>query len=354
MDRIPAGKTGNRRRTTAASPTASGSSGALSSLQGLRQALGNRQMAGLLRKAFAQDELEVGRPGDAWEREADRVAERAVSPEPFSEAAPPVAPVPSAPAPARTLQGLGHGQPLDGPTRAFLEPRLGEDLGPVRVHTDQRAAETARVLQARAFTVGSDIVFNAGEYAPETTPGRRLLAHEATHVLQQGAGAGAPAVQRAPRDETTVESSPEEGIAAETGGPAFGPEGEDVELQAPGKLKMKELLPRKVIKDHSQRWVSPELRVKEGRVIVTHMLKYPGNHGDIKETDEYYVRLRGTATDGQKVDQKRDFTLGTSASSIFEVPAGRYQVEIGVYSPIIDLPFHLEVSIGWLPPETAP
>ena len=92
-------------------------------------------------------------------------------------------------APAAALEPLQNsGRPLDHSTRKFMEPRLGQDLGQVRVHTDERAGEAAAALGARAFTSGSDIVFGAGEYAPHTEAGRRLLSHELTHVMQQRAG----------------------------------------------------------------------------------------------------------------------------------------------------------------------
>jgi hypothetical protein len=92
-------------------------------------------------------------------------------------------------APAAALGSLQNtGRPLDHSTRKFMEPRLGQDLGQVRVHTDERAADAASALGARAFTSGSDIAFGTGEYAPHTAAGRRLLSHELTHVMQQRAG----------------------------------------------------------------------------------------------------------------------------------------------------------------------
>ncbi len=81
----------------------------------------------------------------------------------------------------------GAGSPLDAVTRAFFEPRFGYDLGHVRVHTDARAAASARAMNALAYTVGRDIAFLEDQYAPGTSAGRRLLAHELTHVLQQSA-----------------------------------------------------------------------------------------------------------------------------------------------------------------------
>jgi hypothetical protein len=69
--------------------------------------------------------------------------------------------------------------------RAFFEPRFGVDFSDVRVHANDRAAESAKAINARAFTVGRDMAFGNGQFAPETSEGRRLLAHELTHVIQQ-------------------------------------------------------------------------------------------------------------------------------------------------------------------------
>jgi hypothetical protein len=77
------------------------------------------------------------------------------------------------------------GQPLDQSTRELMEARFGHDFGRVRVHVDARAAGSARAVNARAYTVHKDIVFGAGEYAPATPSGRRLLLHELTHTVQQ-------------------------------------------------------------------------------------------------------------------------------------------------------------------------
>lgn len=76
-------------------------------------------------------------------------------------------------------------QPLDVATRAIFEPRFGYDFSGVRLHTSAKAAESARAVNALAYTMGRDIVFGAGQYAPETSAGRALLAHELTHVIQQ-------------------------------------------------------------------------------------------------------------------------------------------------------------------------
>jgi Domain of unknown function (DUF4157) len=81
----------------------------------------------------------------------------------------------------------GGGQPLSASMRAFFEPRFGHDFSRVRLHTDQRAADSARTMNALAYTVGSNIVFGSGQFSTATSAGRRLLAHELTHTVQQGA-----------------------------------------------------------------------------------------------------------------------------------------------------------------------
>ncbi len=86
------------------------------------------------------------------------------------------------------LEG-GGGHPLSGAERAFFEPRLGTDLGGVRIHDDTRAAAAAREIDAQAFTRGRDVYFAAGQYQPHTDAGRWLLAHELAHTVQQTGGA---------------------------------------------------------------------------------------------------------------------------------------------------------------------
>src|SRR5260221_11831058 len=77
------------------------------------------------------------------------------------------------------------GQSLDDNTRTFMESRLGHDFSKVRVHIDSRAADSARAVNALAYAVGREVIFGAGRYAPHTGAGKRLLAHELTHVVQQ-------------------------------------------------------------------------------------------------------------------------------------------------------------------------
>lgn len=91
----------------------------------------------------------------------------------------------SAPVAASIHDMQGGGAPLPDATRAFFEPRFGADFSQVRLHTNAQAADTAKSINAKAFTIGRDIAFSAGQYAPESHEGQRLLAHELTHVVQQ-------------------------------------------------------------------------------------------------------------------------------------------------------------------------
>ncbi len=104
------------------------------------------------------------------------------------------------------------GEPLDASTRGYMEARLGHNFGRVRVHADERAAASARAVHARAYAVGRDMVFGAGQFVPQTRAGLRLLAHELTHVVQ-AEGSPAANVIRRQKDSTSsfagVEKIPE-------------------------------------------------------------------------------------------------------------------------------------------------
>lgn len=106
------------------------------------------------------------------------------------------------PSVASGIQSLqGGGQELSEATDNFFGPRFGSDFSQVRVHTDTRAAHLARSINARAFTLGRDVVFGTGEYSPHTFAGKKLLAHELTHVVQQGGAGSTPAPQRQQQDK---------------------------------------------------------------------------------------------------------------------------------------------------------
>lgn len=143
---------------------------------------------GCPRCAPATARLPVGRRGDALEREADRAAERVAAmsylPAPGT---PDAARRPAAPSPLPSGVPETTGEPLPENVKAEIEPRFGHDFSRVRIHRDARAAASTAALHAHAYTVGPHMVFGAGGFAPGTSAGRRLLAHELAHTIQQGA-----------------------------------------------------------------------------------------------------------------------------------------------------------------------
>ena len=182
-------------------------------------------------RLLIQPKLTVGRTDDPLEYEADRVADQVMRmPDPaLSIGAAPLqisrkcadcekededkeklqmkraqGSQPQASEPPAIVHNVlrSPGQPLDAASRAYFEPRFGHDLSGVRVHTDGDAAQSAGSIGATAYTAGSNIAFAAGRYSPATSSGRRLLAHELTHVVQQralspgGALSGPTLVQR--------------------------------------------------------------------------------------------------------------------------------------------------------------
>lgn len=197
-------------------------------VSGTNSRVGNQTLQRLLRSNFLQAKLTIGHPNDVYEQEADRVAdqvmrmpnsdmeateassiaqdslpeiqrlcpecENEVQRQPLEEeeeelvqAKSESQQVPDVDASTeRAITNLqGSGRPLTESARSFMEPRFGHDFGGVRIHTDSHAANVARSINAKAFTVGQDIVFGSGEYTPESSSGRHLIAHELTHVVQQ-------------------------------------------------------------------------------------------------------------------------------------------------------------------------
>lgn len=216
----------------------------------LQQAVGNQAAIGLLQSGLIQPKLHVGPADDAYEREADRTAQRIMRmPDPYSNEARPLqapisqvqrmcpeceeeqdekvrrqardedeeisekeedeerlqrkakasgAPPLNAGIESRLASLRGGGRSLPPPVRSFFEPRFNHDFSDVRLHTGSAAGEAARSINARAFTLGPDITFASGEYAPGTPRGQRLLAHELTHVVQQSGGSSRSANSESP------------------------------------------------------------------------------------------------------------------------------------------------------------
>jgi hypothetical protein len=193
-------------------------------VSGLQRAIGNQAVLRMLSSTGPgiQTKLAVSQPGDQYEREADRVAEQVMRMPDSShsvsglaaladhsvqrkcecngsdrcdkckeehqflqrQAASDAAPQTETPSIVQSVL-RSAGEPLSLPTRRFMEPRFGVDLGSVRVHVGPRAAESAAAVNALAYTVGSNIVFASGQYQPGSPKGQKLLAHELAHVVQQ-------------------------------------------------------------------------------------------------------------------------------------------------------------------------
>jgi hypothetical protein len=146
-----------------------------------------------------QMKLAINRPGDKYEQEADRIAEQVVGmPAPqLQRTALAITPLIRANGSGgaaandvdadRIASTRGGGSPLPESSRSFMESGFGMDFSQVRIHTGDYAAQLSRNLNAKAFTVGSDIYFNTSNFSPESSEGRYLLAHELTHTVQQGA-----------------------------------------------------------------------------------------------------------------------------------------------------------------------
>jgi len=191
----------------------------------LQRTIGNQAVQRMVRSGALQAKLKIGQPGDKYEQEADRMADavmrmpepgvqREVEPEeeemlqtkPLAGQITPLVQVQRQEEPEEDEEELqakatsgrisevnpnleshiqslkGGGKPLPKSERAYFEPRFGQDFSQVRVHSD---AQAARAVNARAFTVGKDVIFGAGQYSPGTREGQRLMAHELTHVVQQ-------------------------------------------------------------------------------------------------------------------------------------------------------------------------
>ncbi len=150
-----------------------------------------------------QAKLAVNTPGDRYEQEADRIAEQVLSGPAGGRTAAAGLSIqrfsPGSQAQAQAPPGnvervlAGSGTPLLPALRQEMEQRFSYDFSRVRIHSDGEAEQSARAINANAYTVGRHIVFGGGRYAPSTGEGRRLVAHELTHVVQQAGGGYAPA-----------------------------------------------------------------------------------------------------------------------------------------------------------------
>ncbi|HEU4596816.1 MAG TPA: DUF4157 domain-containing protein, partial [Pyrinomonadaceae bacterium] len=178
--------------------------------------------------ATVQAKLDMNVPGDAREKEADALAEQVM--QAAGEQTPTLtgrqtqsehlqaSPTPgvqdrlegveamSPEVSERIVAARGGGSHMDGRTRSFMESRFGADFGGVKIHTDAEAVRLSRSIRAQAFAVGNDLFFDAGKYSPESHAGRRLLAHELAHTMQQRGAL----IQRQPEPQPQQQPSPQQ------------------------------------------------------------------------------------------------------------------------------------------------
>ncbi|MFD1686071.1 DUF4157 domain-containing protein [Halobellus litoreus] len=208
--------TPNQQAETAQGRSSEGESKAIASLH---QMEGNQAIKRLHRRGEIQAHLDVNQPGNREEREAERVAEEVLQRDESThdDRAPTVTP--------RTSDGTGGNETLDNETeaevrsvtsggrplpesmRSFFESRFGRDFSDVRVHTGSQADEVARSIDAEAFTLGSDVVFRNDTYDPGSPRGRRLVAHELAHVVQQRSGSLSTVMRQGPERDRGMSNS---------------------------------------------------------------------------------------------------------------------------------------------------
>jgi hypothetical protein len=253
-----------------------------------------------------QTKIPIGHRDDVFEREADATADRVMRTSiPAVKAAAEgtqLAKAVSSPtnnfAPPIVHDVLrSPGQPLDAATRAFFEPRLGHNFSKVRVHWDEQAAESAKAVQARAYTVGRDVVFGAGEFAPGSEAGQRLLGHELTHTIQQSRSRSGTALQRQTSGGPPKPLEPLEAIAQRIARLALGPNQAKVQpyLGSPRgpvlsvvrnkntgaiSVGLNTGIPEKLTEVIKREIDAQKARISKGQIRVIHNVA-PGEHAEI-------------------------------------------------------------------------
>lgn len=232
------------------------------------------------------------------------------------------------------------GQPLDAATSIFMESRLGHDFSRVRVHTDEKATESARAVNALAYTVGQDVVFGRGRYSPDSASGRRLLAHELAHTIQQRAIGSAARVGLTLGDpKNTAER--EADIAAECvvanaqPGRSFTSHGPAIQRQPRGGDVEKKPAEKKEAGDV----------VVEGLKTVAEQAK--DNNDQVKKVliDPIKDRLKGEwgrLRTGEKAATIGfgAATLGMAGGALLSDPGGRKQLEgVNLAAPLTLIPY---------------
>ncbi|HJU55665.1 MAG TPA: DUF4157 domain-containing protein [Pyrinomonadaceae bacterium] len=215
----------------------------------------------------------------------------------------------------------GAGQPLDSQARTRMESHLGHDFSRVRVHTDARAAESARAVSASAYTVGQQVVFASGKYQPQTSEGQRLLAHELTHVVQQSVGnlpgaqsAGDASESEADRNAESIGVTHGDGVhqSVRAGAIQRQPEARDEETE-------------KILRAAGRAGREPDdqtsMMIRGSEITYRLISRYLPAYSDKLSGVGYDQRVKGvkaekTGKDNISVTVGRDFILGTNADTL--------------------------------------
>jgi len=245
------------------------------------------------------------------------------------------------------------GHSLDAPVSRFMSSRLGYDFSRVRIHQDAPAARAARAFGARAFTLGPDVFFDSGEYRPGTQSGRETLAHELTHVIQQGAApsrrafAPAASADAAEQDARSTGKAVADGAAANAAHPAVSchiqrsPRGDDDPIHRPiiEQYRREHGLPAGGVDENGVRVGPTDAEIKYGRPALSTSVTVPGPPDSHLSPEQARALVQQAALGNVAID-----------SEIPPVPATPAAPRTPAFAPLAREPirFGVDMSVPWL------
>ena len=238
----------------------------------------------------------------------------------------------------RSIQAQrSSGEPLPQSMRTHLEPRFGRDLSNVRLHTDSRAAESAKKLKAQAFTHGQDIYFAQGRYQPQSDSGKHLLAHEITHTLQQSGGSSPAPAPQAPSSGPLVSRGAEPGLVQRDGDGAGTPAAAPTQGATAGQSLATGMLDGDTITFDSLDIPGFKLKDHRAAAYAGKVLKQrkgfkrgnPQQRDVWKEklgasTDQIQAELKAKAEKATAKDKDKSGAAGASGPMMFVTPGNRF------------------------------
>ncbi|MEM9292158.1 MAG: DUF4157 domain-containing protein [Acidobacteriota bacterium] len=259
---------------------------------------------------------------------------------------------PASPKAESQIADLGAGAPLPDSERAFFEPRFGADFSAVRFHTGSQAAAAAKSVSARAFARGPDVVFGSGEYRPGSREGRRLIAHELTHTLQQGAVQQGSVQQGAGTQGAVQRQAVSEAGGQQQGVHQQGVQQQDVQWQdaaaSEAGLESPEIAAGGGLEHRLQRQEGEEEEPPQGGDLLTLHPSCTGHEAEIRaawnEALDAVEMTVGMLRRAQSLASERGGVRGTSCGMAERIRAafGDYDG----YNQAISVDFHLSQLIG--------